>query len=255
MELAAREPAVPAGLVQPRDQPALLRSYPTELDARFPASGSQQVLLRHPGLDHPDQLGDDRIHQGRRGPPPGWVATDISGRLYTATVADHAVSDEQAPVELGVFCADTMSRWTNRTEDASTATDVPKSAEAHGSLTRQQQPESLAFAESTTQSTASKQPDWAGLPSHRRLISVGGWPEPESLQVNQQLDRQQEVDRRRTGPRKQQLQRRRRHTGFFMSPSGYCHTRGAFYKLTTPLDQDCWTCCGQTTKTAPGCVG
>ena len=56
----------------------------------------------------------------------------------------------------------------------------------------------------------------------------------------------------------EQLQepRRRRHPGFYMSPSGYCHTRGAFYKPPPGADnfrQDAWTCCGETSRSAPGC--
>ena len=50
--------------------------------------------------------------------------------------------------------------------------------------------------------------------------------------------------------------RRRRHPGFYMSPSGYCHTRGAFYKPPPGADnfrQDAWTCCGETSRSAPGC--
>ena len=54
----------------------------------------------------------------------------------------------------------------------------------------------------------------------------------------------------------EQEPRRRRHTGFYMSPSGYCHTRGAFYKPPPGADnfrQDAWTCCGETSRSAPGC--
>lgn len=247
MEAQATEPN-PAGHVQLRDQPVLLRTYPTELAAGFPA-----LLRRHPGLDlRPDELqGDTRVHQGRRGPPPGWVATDISGRLYTATSSGHAISAVRESVE----------HPTNALPPASHGTHAPPTVgapEANQRLTGQSAVDCVDPPPTQHR---------AGLPSDRRRISVGGWlVVPESSHITERR-RQRPPDRsthtqdyskahgsskpKHEPPRRQRL----RHTGFFMSPSGYCHTRGAFYKLDTPLDRDCWTCCGQTTKTAPGCVG
>lgn len=250
MEAQATEP-IPAGLVQLRDQPVLLRStYPTglELAAGFPA-----LLRRHPGLDlRPDELqGDSRIHQGRRGPPPGWVATDISGRLYTATTAGHAISAVRESVE----------QATNALPPASHGTDAPPTMEApkaNQELTAQS-----AAVEFVNPPAAHHR---AGLPSDRRRISVAGWPDvPESSHITERPWQRppeqpagiQDYSRAHgsSKPKQQPTRQRRRHNGFFMSPSGYCHTRGAFYRLDTPLDQDCWTCCGRTTKTAPGCIG
>jgi hypothetical protein len=242
-------PILSAGRVQPRDQPALLRSYPTELAARFPASAG--LFHRHPGLDLlPDRLGDHRIHQGRRGPPPGWVATDITGRLYTATAVGRTVSGVGASVEQVAKSFGPTSSHT-----VAVATRVESAENNKCRLTPQERPALAASVDRADKITY----DWAGLPSNRRRITVGGMPESEPSHSHRLLSRSTEPQhshqtRRSTKPQKRPSQQRRRHAGFFMSPSGYCHTRGAFYKLTEPLDQDCWTCCGQTTKHAPGCI-
>jgi hypothetical protein len=233
-----------AGRVQPRDQPALLRSYPTELAASFPASAG--LFHRHPGLDLPDRPGD-RIHQGRRAPPPGWVATDITGRLYTATAVARTVPGVGASVEQVTKTLGPTSSVATRVE--STGTNKCR-------LTPQERP-ALAVSVDPAEKISYER---AGLPSNRRRITVGGLPESESSHTHLPLSRSTEArhsrheTRRSTKPQKRPPQQRRRHAGFFMSPSGYCHTRGAFYKLTVPLDQDCWTCCGQTTKHAHGCI-
>lgn len=246
MEPDVSEP-IPAGCVQPRDQPALFRSYPTELTASFPA-----VLRRHPGLDLPPaHSGDKCAHQGRRGPPPGWVATDISGRLYTATAGGCAYMDIGGPeVELPApvaRCPEAEEPATSRVAEG-THSNAPETIKQ----TTAQQSEPITRAGTTK---TCRRSDRAGLPSDLRRIAPAGWSKSSRTELQSQQQTFQPTGIRHGYLANKKNQKRRRHSGFFMSPSGYCHTRGAIYKLEVPLDQDCWTCCGQTNKNAPGCVG
>jgi hypothetical protein len=262
MEPSKAEPGPPAGGTRPRDPPLLLRSYPTETAAGFPG-----LLRRHPALDHVPQQADRRTHQGRRGPPPGWLATDVTGRLYTATAStamQGATDRKQELVRTAPAPAHRAAAAPRRGPRAERPPQAAAAAEQVGTGA----PNQLTVP-SARRTYADER---AGLASERRRVSLGGWPVSESAtQQRQQLRRrdsaghvQQQNFSSSTAARpmpSQQEQpsprRRRRHTGYFMSPSGYCHTRGSFYKLPDgmELDQDCWTCCGATTKGAPGCVG
>ena len=180
MEPAKAEPGPPAGGTRPRDPPLLLRSYPTETAAGFPG-----LLRRHPALDHVPQQADRRTHQGRRGPPPGWLATDITGRLYTATAStatQGATDRKQELVRTAPAPAHRAAAAPRRGPRAERPPQAAAAAEQVGTGA----PNQLTVP-SARRTYADER---AGLASERRRVSLGGWPVSESAtQQRQQLRR------------------------------------------------------------------
>ena len=226
---------------------------PVSCPAKLTASVSG--VMRHPGLgsarDSSNRLSGAGHHQGRRAPPPGWVATDISGRLCTSTAVGEA-PDGSAGCDGPGGSAYAMARrgpQQHRRERLAAALRRPEPPRQHPVRRQPLAAEPVGapqrptdFSERTPYGVA------AGLSSERRRQSVTGWPdgrssEPSGLGARVPAAQPAQPARPSTAPPSpDQAQQeaaaapavRWRHPGFYMSPSGYCRNQIAldFFQLS-----------------------